>query len=60
DGLHAMESQTDALLIGFAAAFITGLFACKWMIALVQHAKLKYFAWYCFAIALTAVLATML
>ncbi len=60
DGLHAMESQTGALLIGFTAAFITGLFACKWMIALVQHAKLKYFAWYCFAIALTAVLATML
>ena len=60
DGLHAMESQTGALLIGFTAAFITGLFACKWMIALVRHAKLKYFAWYCFALALAAALAGML
>ena len=60
DGLQAMESQTGALLIGFAAAFITGLFACKWMIALVQHAKLKYFAWYCFALALIAILAVTL
>ncbi len=60
DGLQAMESQTGALLIGFIAAFITGLFACKWMIALVQHAKLKYFAWYCFAIALIAILAVKL
>ncbi len=57
EGLQAMESQTSALIIGFSAAFITGLFACKWMIALVQNAKLKYFAWYCFAVAAAAMLA---
>ena len=35
------------LLVGFAAAFLSGLFACKAMIALVKRAKLKWFALYC-------------
>lgn len=35
------------LLVGFASAFISGLFACKVMIALVKKAKLKWFALYC-------------
>lgn len=35
------------LVIGFIAAFITGLLACKWMIALVKNAQLKYFSFYC-------------
>jgi undecaprenyl-diphosphatase len=39
------------LLLGFFAAFVTGLMACKWMIALVRRAKLKYFSLYCFVVA---------
>ena len=35
------------LVIGFIAAFITGLLACRWMIALVKNAQLKYFSFYC-------------
>lgn len=35
------------LLIGFAAAFVSGLFACKVMIALVRKARLVWFAIYC-------------
>ena len=35
------------LLIGFVAAFISGLFACKVMIALVRRASLKWFGLYC-------------
>ena len=38
------------LLIGFVFAFLTGIFACKWMIKLVKNSQLKYFAYYCFAI----------
>ena len=38
------------LLIGFIFAFLTGMFACKWMIKLVKSSQLKYFAYYCFAI----------
>lgn len=35
------------LLLGFASAFVSGLFACKVMIALVKKAKLSWFAIYC-------------
>ncbi len=35
------------LAVGFVAAFISGCFACKWMIALVKKCKLIYFAIYC-------------
>lgn len=39
-----------ALIIGFFAAFVSGLIACKWMIELVKRQKLIYFAIYCFVI----------
>lgn len=37
----------SAVAIGFAAAFIAGCFACKWMINIVKKGKLIYFAIYC-------------
>jgi undecaprenyl-diphosphatase len=43
-----------ALLIGFLAAFVSGLFACKFMINLVKKGKLIYFAIYCVLIAVVA------
>ena len=36
-----------SLILGFASAFLSGLFACKVMIALVKKAKLSWFALYC-------------
>lgn len=36
-----------SLLIGFLAAYISGCFACKFMIRIVQRGKLIYFAAYC-------------
>ena len=45
------------LLIGFFAAFVTGCFACKWMINLVKKGKLIWFAVYC---AIVGVLAIVL
>lgn len=36
-----------ALALGFVSAFLSGLFACKVMIALVKKAKLGWFALYC-------------
>ena len=41
-----------ALCLGFLAAFVSGLFACKWMISIVRKAKLSAFAAYCLAVAL--------
>jgi undecaprenyl-diphosphatase len=35
------------LVVGFLAAFISGLLACKWMIKIVQNGRLIYFAIYC-------------
>ncbi|GHV64953.1 undecaprenyl-diphosphatase [Bacteroidia bacterium] len=40
------------LLIGFIAAFITGLLACRWMLNLVAKGNLKWFALYCAALGL--------
>ena len=39
------------LAVGFLAAFISGLLACKAMIALVRKAKLSWFALYCLVVA---------
>ena len=44
------------LLIGFVSAFITGVFACRWMVALVKKSQLKYFSFYCFAVGALAIL----
>lgn len=40
------------LVVGFLAAFLSGLFACKVMIAIVKKAKLTWFAIYCLAVSL--------
>ena len=41
------DISLSALAIGFAAAFLAGCFACKWMINIVKRGKLIYFAIYC-------------
>ena len=43
------------LAFGFVAAFLAGLVACTWMIALVKKSKLRYFAIYCFLVGLVAI-----
>ncbi len=43
------------LALGFAAAFISGLFACTWMISLVKKSKLSYFALYCVVVGIIAI-----
>jgi len=35
------------LVLGFVSAFLSGLFACKAMVALVKKARLSWFALYC-------------
>lgn len=40
------------LVVGFLAAFLSGLFACKVMIAIVRKAKLTWFALYCLVVSL--------
>jgi len=44
------------ILIGFFAAFISGYIACRWMIKLVKRSRLIWFAIYCTAAGLLALL----
>lgn len=48
-----------ALCIGFASAFISGVFACRVMIALVKRAQLKWFALYCAVVALVILFSSI-
>lgn len=54
------DTSMTALILGFIAAFVVGLFACKWMIALVKKAKLTYFAIYCFIVGIIASVYTII
>lgn len=53
-----MSVNIDALplMIGFVTAFISGIFACKWMIKIVSQGKLIYFAIYCLIAGTTAII----
>ena len=50
------SSNITALSVGFIAAFVAGLFACTWMIALVKKSKLSYFAIYCVVVGVIAII----
>tara|TARA_X000000950_G_scaffold78453_1_gene98621 strand:+ start:776 stop:1564 length:789 start_codon:yes stop_codon:yes gene_type:complete len=47
------------LLIGFVSAFITGVFACQWMVALVKKSQLKYFSFYCILVGILAIVLSL-
>ncbi len=53
--LSLESTQIIPLSVGFIAAFISGLFACTWMISLVKKSKLSYFAYYCFIVGFIAI-----
>ncbi|MDY6801512.1 MAG: undecaprenyl-diphosphate phosphatase, partial [Bacteroidota bacterium] len=52
----ASSVQMTPLIVGFLAAFISGLLACKWMLKIVKQGKLIYFAIYCFIIGSIAII----
>ncbi|WP_457617125.1 undecaprenyl-diphosphate phosphatase [Lutibacter sp.] len=54
------NSQIGLLTAGFFASFFAGLFACKWMIALVKKSKLSYFSIYCFVVGVAAIVVTLM
>ena len=45
-----------SLSVGFIAAFVSGLFACTWMISIVKKSKLIYFSVYCVIVGLIAII----
>ena len=54
---HGVSTPTSALalIVGFLAAFISGCFACKWMVQLIKKCKLIYFAIYCFIMGIVCI-----
>ena len=56
-GLSKADSVPVMVLVaGFISAFITGYFACTWMIDIVKKSKLVWFAIYCFLIGIFAII----
>ena len=49
--------ETFPLIVGFVAAFVAGLLACRWMVNIVRKGKLIYFAIYCAVVGLIAIFA---
>jgi undecaprenyl-diphosphatase len=60
DEFSLAAGNSTALIIGFFAAFITGLFACKIMIAVVKRSKLTYFSIYCFLAGSVAIIYSLI
>lgn len=54
--MAASTIGTAPLISGFLAAFLSGLFACKAMIALVKRARLDWFALYCAVVGVAVVI----
>lgn len=49
-----------AMIAGFVTAFLSGALACKWMINIVKKGKLIYFAYYCIAMGLFAIVYSLM
>jgi undecaprenyl-diphosphatase len=49
-------TKLTVIIAGFITAFVSGYFACKWMINLVKKGNLGWFAIYCFIIGIYSIL----
>jgi undecaprenyl-diphosphatase len=58
DLLESPETFQHEILplgIGFIAAFISGVIACSWMLAIVRKGNISYFSIYCLLVGLTVI-----
>lgn len=67
DVLKAVKGEAIAgdigmlpLCVGFLAAFVSGCFACKWMISIVKRGKLIYFGIYCAIVGALVIVTSLL
>ena len=64
DMLKLMQGELNSELglvpaiVGFLAAFLTGCFACRFMIEIVRRQRLVWFALYCAVIGTAAIIST--
>ncbi len=57
---QSVSISTFSLLVGFLAAFISGVLACRWMLNVVKKGKLIYFALYCALVGLLATVSALM
>lgn len=57
--VSASGISTPVLVSGFLAAYISGLFACKFMIEMVKRVKLVWFALYCAIVGSIAIIGSL-
>ncbi len=55
-GSTAMDVVIVPLIIAFIAAFVSGYFACRWMIDIVRKGKLIWFSIYCLIVGLSLII----
>ena len=55
-GNSSESISAGVVIVGFIAAFVTGIVACTWMISLVKKSKLSYFSYYCFIVGVSALI----
>ena len=53
------ELSASAAIVGFLAAFLTGCFACRFMLEVVRRQRLVWFALYCAIIGTVAIISTV-
>ena len=65
DGIKLLQGEITSelglvpALVGFVAAFVTGCFACRFMIEIVRRQRLVWFALYCAIVGIAAILVTL-
>ena len=47
-----MSGDYGAIILGFIAAFLSGYFAIKWLITIIQNKNLDIFSYYCWIIGI--------
>jgi undecaprenyl-diphosphatase len=57
--INFQSSEIIPMSAGFIAAFVAGLLACQWMIALVKRSKLSYFSVYCAIVGMIAIIYSL-
>ncbi len=50
------SSNVGPIMAALISSFLVGVWACKWMIALVRKSQLKYFAYYCAIVGILTII----
>ncbi|APG66141.1 UDP-diphosphatase [Tenacibaculum todarodis] len=58
--INFTSAEALPMSAGFIAAFLAGLVACNWMIALVKKSKLSYFSIYCAIVGVIAIVYSLM